>query len=400
MSPIRIGLIGLSASAKTAWASAAHLPYLLSPRGLERFRIVALCNSSKESAEAAIANFKLSPETRAYGSPAELAADPNVDLVVCSTRVDVHYETIRPALEAGKMVYCEWPLAQDLQHVRDLVEISRSKQLRTMIGVQGRVAPAVLKVKELIESGRIGDVVSVEVRAAGGLNDRQIIPATLEYFTRKEVGGNIITIGLGHLWDQIQFVHGDATILHSRFQLQFPTNKIRDSSGTNTIIKTVTSTVPDLAIVTASLPASYASSTQKDSATLLVRFNRGQPSFSFAGSEPSLVWSIVGSKGEVRLTSTAGTGLHASGYAPGGVSLEVLDFENGEVDRINSEHGEVERIDPDSLWAKPWQEELPLLSRSVGALYEAFADGKGYPTFEDALKRHEQIDEMFAAWKV
>ncbi|KAK6969234.1 hypothetical protein R3P38DRAFT_3147057 [Favolaschia claudopus] len=391
MSPIRIGLIGLSASAKTAWASAAHLPYLLSPRGLQRFRIVALCNSSKESAEAAIANFKLPPETRAYGSPAELAADPNVDLVVCSTRVDVHYETIRPALEAGKMVYCEWPLAQDLQHVRDLVEISRSKQLRTMIGVQGRVAPAVLKVKELIESGRIGDVVSVEVRAAGGLNDRQIIPATLEYFTKKEVGGNIITIGLGHLWDQIQFVHGDATILHSRFQLQFPTNKILDPS-TNTIVKSVTSTVPDLAIVTASLPAS--SSTQKDhDATLLVRFNRGQPqpAFSFAG-EPSLVWSIVGLKGEIRLTSTAGTGLHASGYAPGGVSLEVLDFEN--------ENGEVNRIDPDALWAKPWQEELPLLSRSVGALYEAFADGKGYPTFEDALKRHEQIDAMFAAWKV
>ncbi|KAK7065122.1 oxidoreductase family protein [Favolaschia claudopus] len=358
MSPIRIGLIGLSASAKTAWASAAHLPYLLSPRGLQRFRIVALCNSSKESAEAAIANFKLPPETRAYGSPAELAADPNVDLVVCSTRVDVHYETIRPALEAGKMVYCEWPLAQDLQHVRDLVEISRSKQLRTMIG--------------LIESGRIGDVVSVEVRAAGGLNDRQIIPATLEYFTKKEVGGNIITIGLGHLWDQIQFVHGDATILHSRFQLQFPTNKILDPS-TNTIVKSVTSTVPDLAIVTASLPAS--SSTQKDhDATLLVRFNRGQPqpAFSFAG-EPSLVWSIVGLKGEIRLTSTAGTGLHASGYAPGGVSLEVLDFEN--------ENGEVNRIDPDALWAKPWQEELPLLSRSVG--------GAGYPTFEDALKRHE-----------
>jgi hypothetical protein len=42
---------------------------------------------------------------------------------------------------------------------------------------------------------------------------------------------------------------------------------------------------------------------------------------------------------------------------------------------------------------------LPLVGRSIAALYEAFADGdQGYPTFEDALGRHEQLEGMLAAW--
>ncbi|KAJ7731806.1 hypothetical protein DFH07DRAFT_846917 [Mycena maculata] len=376
MTPIRLALIGLSASAKTSWASSAHLPYLLSPRGLARFQIVALCNSSKEAAHAAISAYKLPEATRAYGSPADLAADTDVELVVCCTRVDVHHETVRPSLAAGQMVYCEWPLAQDPAHARDLAHLAREKQVRTMVGVQGRVAPAVKKLRELVENGRIGKVVSAEVRAAGGLNDREILPASLEYFTKREVGGNPFTIGFGHLWDQIQFVHGDAAALQSRLQIQFPNSKLRDPE-TNTIVKVVKSDVPDLIVVTAALQESAIA--QQD-ATLLVRFRRGQPSF----DEAPLVWSIIGERGEIRLTNPGGTTLHASAHGES-VRLELKDFATNVVEKIGYQ------------W-EAWQEELPLVARSVGALYEAFADGKDYPTFEDALKRHEQLDGMLSSW--
>ncbi|KAJ7683089.1 hypothetical protein B0H17DRAFT_1074570 [Mycena rosella] len=377
MAPIRAALIGLSASAKTGWASGAHLPYLLSPRGLARYQIVALCNSSTAAARAAISAFNLPSETRAYGSPADLAADADVELVICCTRVDVHHETVRPSLAAGKMVYCEWPLAQDLEHVRDLAQLAREKQVRTMVAVQGRVAPSVKKLRELLEHGRIGKVVSAEVRAAGGLNDREILPKNLEYFTKREVGGNVFTIGFGHLWDQIQFVHGDASALQSRLHLQFPNSKIRDPE-TN-IVKTVQSDVPDLIIVTSSLEESAIA--QKE-ATLLVRFRRGQPSF----DEPALLWSIIGEKGEIRLTNSGGTGMQATGDTAS-VRLVVQDFATNKVEQIEWQ------------W-EAWQEDLPLYARSVGALYEAFSEGaeKSYPTFEDALKRHEQLDGMLAAW--
>jgi len=275
------------------------------------------------------------------------------------------------------MVYCEWPLAQDLEHVRDLAQLAREKQVRTMVAVQGRVAPSVKKLRELLEHGRIGKVVSAEVRAAGGLNDREILPKNLEYFTKREVGGNVFTIGFGHLWDQIQFVHGDASALQSRLHLQFPNSKIRDPE-TN-IVKTVQSDVPDLIIVTSSLEESAIA--QKE-ATLLVRFRRGQPSF----DEPALLWSIIGEKGEIRLTNSGGTGMQATGDTAS-VRLVVQDFATNKVEQIEWQ------------W-EAWQEDLPLYARSVGALYEAFSEGaeKSYPTFEDALKRHEQLDGMLAAW--
>ena len=198
MAPIRTAIIGLSASAKTSWASGAHLPYLLSPRGRDRYRIVALLNSSVSAAEASISAFNLAPDTKAYGDPSALAADPDVELVVCCTRVDIHFETVQPSVAAGKAVYVEWPLAQDLQHVAKLVALAEEHGARTMIGVQGRLAPIVHRVKEAIEGGRIGKVLSTEVRMFGGTNDRTILPLGLKYFADRSAGGNIFTIGFGH----------------------------------------------------------------------------------------------------------------------------------------------------------------------------------------------------------
>lgn len=64
--PIRVGILGLS---KTGWASTAHLPYLLSSKGLEKYQIVAVCNSSETSAREAIKLYGLSDKTKAYGDP-------------------------------------------------------------------------------------------------------------------------------------------------------------------------------------------------------------------------------------------------------------------------------------------------------------------------------------------
>lgn len=77
MSPIRVGMIGLSARAKTSWASTAHLPYLLqAPEG--KYIIIALCNSSVSAAQAAIEAYSLPASTKAYGNPDDLAHDQEV----------------------------------------------------------------------------------------------------------------------------------------------------------------------------------------------------------------------------------------------------------------------------------------------------------------------------------
>ena len=129
MAPTCIGLIGLSASA--SWAVWAHLPYL---KDTSKYTIAALCNSSVENARAAIKVHGLPPTTKAYGSPQDLADDPEIDLVVCSVRVDRHYETV-PSLKAGKDIFCEWPLGKDLAEAQEMEEIAKSKGVRTMVGL-------------------------------------------------------------------------------------------------------------------------------------------------------------------------------------------------------------------------------------------------------------------------
>lgn len=196
--PLRVGIIGLSASAITSWAADAHLPGLLTPEGLERFTIVALCNSSEKAAKEAIRAYKLPQEVKAYGDPQELAKDPNVDFVICNTRVDKHLATILPSIQANKHVYIEWPIAASKEEIQQLVDASKASSGKTLIGLQGRWAPPVTKVAEVIDSGAIGKVLSSNVTAFGGSRDREILPTGLKYFAQRHVGGNPITIGVGH----------------------------------------------------------------------------------------------------------------------------------------------------------------------------------------------------------
>ena len=123
--PLRTALIGLSSSAATSWAATAHLPGLLSEKGRSKFAIKALLNSSTEAAKSAIKTFNFPDDTKAYGSPEDLAADPDIDLVICNTRVDKHYETIIPSIRAGKDVFVEWPIAGKKEHIEEIVEAAK-----------------------------------------------------------------------------------------------------------------------------------------------------------------------------------------------------------------------------------------------------------------------------------
>lgn len=186
------------------------------------------------------------------------------------------------------------------------------------------------------------------------------------------------------VFDFVQEAVGQTVDVQAHFQLQRPEAKVRDSK-TNEIIQTITSDVPDLITTIGTIAASP---TVQEGAQLSVRLRRGAP---FPG-EPALVWTVNGEKGEIRLAATGGIALQAMAYTKGvpkgDVSLELHDFATDKVEELELE------------WA-PWQEELPINARSVGAVYEAFADGKdgGYPTFEDALRRYQQLDGFISKWK-
>ncbi|KAI0158801.1 hypothetical protein BJ166DRAFT_528487 [Pestalotiopsis sp. NC0098] len=374
MAPIRTAIIGLSASG--GWAKNAHLPYLTSAAGKAKYTIVALCNSSVDSARQAIEAYDLPPETKAYGSPDDVAADPDVELVVVSTRVDRHYETGLASVRAGKHVYVEWPLAQNVDKAEELAKLAREKGGKTIIGLQGWYSPVVLKVKELLGSGRIGKVLSSQVHAAGGTKDREAFASGIKYFTDKSIGGNVITIILGHATECIQHVLGDIENVQSRLQIQRPQVKIVDPGKDAEIIE---SDVPDLAFLQGSLPES---ATVAKDASISITYRRGQP---FKG-EPGLDWTIHGEKGEIRVRAFDGPALNAGGD---GATIEVHDFASYEVQAVDWKYADA-------------YAGLPTPARNIGALYDAFASGDeaAYPDFERAMVRHRQLggilDEYYA----
>ncbi|XXH00941.1 hypothetical protein Hte_007292 [Hypoxylon texense] len=383
MAPIRVALIGLSSSAKTSWAAQGHLPYLLSPRGISRYTIVALLNSSAAAAEAAREYFTLPSSVKAYGNPDDLAADSDVDLVVCCTRVDTHGLTTGPSIRAGKAVYVEWPLVEDYKQAVVLTGDRRVDN--SIIGLQGRVSPIVLKLKEILHSGRVGRVLSSDVRAYGNLLPNDTLPDGLSYFADRKVGGNPITIAYGHTVDYVHDVLGEFSSFQSRMQIQRPVVKIVD--GDHSRPREMKSDVPDFLAIHGKLARGKAYVV--DDATLSLTYRTG---LQFKGT-PGFIWTINGEKGEIMVTAN-GAYVHSDSYKDP-IEIQIHDHDTDEVARVEWD------------W-QDWQKDLPYRSRIVAELYERFAhwwgngkpagdlpEGEDWPRLHDAVARMKEFDELF-----
>jgi len=147
---------------------------------------------------AAVQYYGLPPGTRVYATPKELANDPDVDSVVCATRVDKHAEAVLESVRSGKSAFVEWPLAENAAVAKSLVESADQCGTRTIVGLQEVQAPILKVWKRLLSDGHIGKVLSSELRVFGGANDRNTVPEKPDYFSDRKVGGNIFTIGFAH----------------------------------------------------------------------------------------------------------------------------------------------------------------------------------------------------------
>lgn len=386
MAPIRVALVGLSSSAKTSWAAIGHLPYLLSDAGKQHYQVVALLNSSVSAAESAKRTFDL-PDAKAYGDPITLAADPDIDLVVVNTRADVHCSVIEPSIKAKKAVYIEWPLTETLATSLELTKDLPTPS-NTIIGLQGRVAPITLRLKELLAGGVIGKVLSSEVHAYGNLIPRDSMPESLSYFADRKVGGHPISIHYGHTIDYVHEVLGDWETSATTLQLQRPKLKIvgRDR-------QTLTSDVPDLLIAHGTLKANKGVTVP--GATLTTTFRLG-PSFP---NTPGFTWTINGETGELRVT------------APGPFLFSGMSFD-GPVAIEHHDHATDQVKDLGWDWPES-QKSLPLTARSTSGLYERYAEwvesgrgdvakGRDWPRLEDGVALMEEFDVIYkqydSAW--
>ena len=144
------GRVGVGVLGAGAWAEFAHLPgYKRDPR----CQLVAIADPVVERAQAFADKFGI---PNVYGSHAELIAREDIDLVDVCTPSATHFELSWAALEAGKHVLCEKPVAYDFRDTLRAAELAKQKGVKTKLGFTFRYSPAMQYMKELIDQGFVG----------------------------------------------------------------------------------------------------------------------------------------------------------------------------------------------------------------------------------------------------
>jgi len=196
---LKLGLVGAD-TAGQGWGPVAHIPAL---RGIEQIELAALCTSRPGSAAAAAKTYGID---RAYHDINELVAQPDIDIISTVVRIPNHYEVVMAALNAGKHVYCEWPLGASLAETEEMATVARDKGVVTAIGLQGRHDPTLTYIKELCDEGWLGDTLSIQMTMlTTGTPDR---PSRQAWEQERSKAVTLMGIVGGHTLDYIGYCFG------------------------------------------------------------------------------------------------------------------------------------------------------------------------------------------------
>jgi predicted dehydrogenase len=147
LTDVRVGQVGLG-----AWG--ANLV-----RNLDELADLSwICDDAEERRELFARRF---PNARVTSDIADILADPAVEAVVIATPVPTHYQLTRAALGAGKHVFVEKPPAMRAGEMEDLVTLAEERGRVLMPGHLLLYHPGVLKLKQLVDSGDLGEVLCI-----------------------------------------------------------------------------------------------------------------------------------------------------------------------------------------------------------------------------------------------
>ena len=350
--PLGVGIVGLSA--ERGWAGTAHVPAINALPGLE------LRAASASSA----ASGKLAAEKHgvpiACADAAELAAHPDVDLVVVTVKVPYHAELVGHALAHGKHVLCEWPLGNGTAEAEALTAQAATKDLRAWVGLQARATPAIRYAADLIATGEIGEVLSTTLVGVGGEWGPTVRPGS-EYLIDPANGATLLTIPVGHAVDALAWTLGEFAEVSATLATRQP---VVHHAVTG---EAMTMTAADQVAITGTLATG---------AVVNVHFRGGTT------RDQKLRWVISGTKGELVFVG-----------AHGHLQFGMVELLRGA--------GEDKVLTPAEI---PGGYELIAQGRGgpaytvaqayAGLLRDLEDGGHRTPTFADALVRHRMLDAV------
>jgi predicted dehydrogenase len=270
-STLGVGIIGVSPV--WGWAAVAHIPAL---QALPNYEIRAISGRSDESVRAAGDAFGIKT---VFSDHEELVAQRDIDLVTVTVKAPQHRELVSAALAAGKAVYCEWPLGRDLDDAKEMAALADQTGIRTAVGLQARQAPAIEFVRDLLNNGYVGEVLSTTLV---GTIPGDVVVRPNAYMLDKANGANVLSIAVGHSLDTLNHVLGEFADLSAVTELRRPLITIKEDR------EQITKTSPDQIALIGTLTSGVVASLHVREAV--------------AGGI-GFLWEINGTDGTLRITA-------------------------------------------------------------------------------------------------
>ncbi|MCR6098025.1 Gfo/Idh/MocA family oxidoreductase [Salipaludibacillus agaradhaerens] len=195
MRQLKIGVIGCGSIAKHR--------HLIEYAQNEQVEIVAVCDIVKERA----AEFAALYEAKVYTKYEDLIANKEIDAVSVCTPNYLHAPMSIAALNAGKHVLCEKPMATSKAEAEDMIEAAKASGKKLMIAHNQRFVPAHLKARQLIEDGELGKIYSFRTAFGHGGPEGWSADGADSWFFRKEKAfiGALGDLGV-HKTDLLRFL--------------------------------------------------------------------------------------------------------------------------------------------------------------------------------------------------
>ncbi|NTX53140.1 Gfo/Idh/MocA family protein [Myxococcus sp. CA039A] len=235
---IRVGIIG--ASPQWGWATYAHLPALQSLPG---YRVTAVSTTRQVSADETARRFDV---PHAFASFEPLVEHPEVDLVVVSVRAAEHARLVRAAIAAKKNVFCEWPLGVSVEETTELAALAQAAGVRTVIGLQRRLAPGARYLRDLLQEGYVGQVRSATLQVSTAMLGHTR-PKAYDYTADATKGANALATITAHFLDTVLAAVGDFQSVAALVTRQFEHTTLAETG------EVIPVTAPDQVLITGTL---------------------------------------------------------------------------------------------------------------------------------------------------
>jgi predicted dehydrogenase len=198
---VRIGIVGANGGTDR-WGARAHIPAVLA---LPEAELVAVCTAHEETARRAQ---QRTGAALAFWDYQEMMRSPAIDLVTVAVRISLHKPIVTAALQAGKHVFCEWPLALNTEQALRMHGLAHDQKVYHALGTQARFSPGIMYAKELMEQAYVGRPLLFQMShfLSTAIESR---PSHRWWSMQAAEGGGVILIGFGHALDVVRWYLGE-----------------------------------------------------------------------------------------------------------------------------------------------------------------------------------------------